>query len=182
MTSADWYTLFIGVIAAQRLIELGVSSRNTARARARGGLEAGAAHYPAMIALHVAFLASCVLEVRMLGRPWIPVLGVPMLALVACGMALRYWVVVSMHGRWTTRLVYVPGDPLVTNGPFRWLRHPNYAAVVAEVAAIPLVHSAWLTAIGFTLANGVILRRRIQIEDAFLNRLSNSPRSVHERR
>lgn len=172
MTTADWYTLLVGAIAVQRLVELRVSSRNLRRALARGAVEAGADHYPAMVGLHAAFLASCVLEVRMLARPWIPLLGVPMLAFVACAMALRYWVIGSLRGRWTTRVVYVPGDPLVTTGPFRWLRHPNYAGVVTEIAALPLVHSAWLTAAAFTAANAAVLARRVRVEESLLQQLA----------
>jgi methyltransferase len=91
-------------------------------------------------------------------------------------MALRYWAIASLGGRWTTRVVYVPGDPLVVTGPFRLVRHPNYAAVVAEVAAIPLVHTAWLTAVVFSVANAWLLRRRIGVEDALLDRLAGGRR------
>jgi methyltransferase len=129
-----------------------------------------------MVALHAAFLVSCVLEVWLLRRPWIAPLGMPMLGLVACGMALRYWAIASLGDRWTTRVVYVPGDPLVATGPFRLVRHPNYAAVVAEVAAIPLVHTAWLTAVLFSVANAWLLRRRIGVEDALLDRLARGRR------
>ncbi len=90
---------------------------------------------------------------------------------VLCGsMALRYWVVLTLGDRWTTRVVYVPGDALVAKGPFRWLRHPNYVAVAAEVAALPLVHGAWLTAIGYSAANALALRRRIEIENDTLRK------------
>ncbi len=159
-----------------------VSSRNVRRAFARGGIEAGASHYPAMVALHAAFLASSVTEVWLLRRPWIPSLGVAMIGIVAAAMALRYWVISVLDGRWTTRVVYVPGDPLVVSGPFRWFRHPNYAAVVAEIAAIPLVHSAWLTAVVFTLANASLLRRRIRVEEELLGRVAGRPEEgEHER-
>jgi methyltransferase len=124
------------------------------------------------VVVHGAFLVSCVLEVRLLPRPWIAPLGFSMLALVACAMAVRYWVIASLGGRWTTRVVYVAGDPLVEAGPFRWLRHPNYAAVVVEIAAIPLVHTAWLTATVFTVANALLLARRIRVEEALLDRLA----------
>jgi methyltransferase len=176
VTTADWYTLFVGGVAIQRLVELRVSSRNARRAFARGGVEAGEGHYPAMIVLHAVFLASCVLEVRLLGRPWLPALGWPMLAAAAGAMALRYWVIASLAGRWTTRVIYVPGDPLVVTGPFRWLRHPNYVAVVAEVAAIPLAHTAWLTAAGFTAGNVALLARRIRVEEGLLQRFADGHR------
>lgn len=170
-----WYTFFVAAIAIQRLLEVRVSSRNMRRALARGGIEAGAAHYPAMVALHAAFLGSCAIEVKWLERPWISALGLPMLGLVVGAMALRYWVIASLDGRWTTRVVYVPGDKLVTTGPFRWLRHPNYVAVVTEIAAIPLVHTAWLTAIVFTIANAAVLARRIGVEERLLQQLASPP-------
>jgi methyltransferase len=178
LTSVGWYALFVAVIVLERVAETIVSSRNVRRALARGGVEAGASHYPAMVALHAAFLASCVIEVWLLRRPWIPALGVPMIGVVATAMGLRYWVIFVLDGRWTTRVVYVPGDPLVAAGPFRWLRHPNYAAVVAEVAAIPLVHTAWLTAVLFTLANAWLLRWRIGVEEELLCRVAARPRGT----
>ncbi len=182
MTSVGWYSLFVAVIALERVAETIVSSHNVRRAFARGGVEAGASHYPAMVALHAALLASSLAEVWLLRRPWIPWLGVAMIGVVAAAMALRYWVIWVLDGRWTTRVVYVPGDPLVAAGPFRWVRHPNYAAVVAEVAAIPLVHGAWLTAVVFTLANAALLRRRIRVEEELLRRVAVRPEEgKHER-
>jgi methyltransferase len=172
VTSAAWYGLFVAAIAIERLAEVVYSGRNVRRAIARGGVEEGARHYPAMVALHAALLASSVAEVWLLQRPWIPLLGVPMLAVVGAAMALRYWVIASLDGRWTTRVVYVPGDALVTTGPFRWIRHPNYAAVAAEVGAIPLVHGAWLTAVAFSAGNACLLRRRIRVEEALIGRLA----------
>jgi methyltransferase len=162
------YTLLVGAFAIERLVELGISSRNVRRARARGAMEAGSEHYPAMVALHTALLAACPLEVWLLGRPWIAALGLPMLGLLAGAQALRYWVIHVLDGRWTTRVLFVAGDPLVTRGPFRWLRHPNYLAVAVEVAALPLVHTAWITAMAFSAANAVLLRMRIRAEEALL--------------
>ena len=99
-----------------------------------------------------------------------------MLALVAGAMALRYWAIATLGGRWTTRVVYVPGDTLVTTGPYRFLRHPNYVAVVTEIGAIPLVHTAWLTALVFTIANAALLARRIRVEEGLLQQLASRPR------
>jgi acyl carrier protein len=91
-----------------------------------------------------------------------------MLVLLGGASALRHWVIRALRGRWTTRVLFVPGDPLITDGPFRWLRHPNYLAVAVEMAALPLVHCAWLTALVFTGANAVLLRRRIRVEEALI--------------
>ncbi len=171
------YTALIGLVALERLAEVTLSTRNVRRARVRGALEAGAEHYRWMIAFHVSLLIACPLEVWALARPWVPALGVPMLALLAGANAVRIWVVATLGRRWTTRVVYVPGDPLVTRGPFRWMRHPNYLAVVVEVAALPLVHTAWVTAVAGSAVNAFVLRQRIMDEDGILRRLAGpSPR------
>jgi methyltransferase len=164
------FTALVALVGVERLAELALSRRNVRRALARGAVEEGRDQYPWMVALHASFLAAGPLEVWSLGRPCIASLAAPMLSLVAGAMALRYWVILTLHGRWTTRVVYVPGDPLVKDGPFRWLRHPNYLAVVVEIAALPLVHTAWLTCLGYSVANAFALRQRIGTEEAALRR------------
>jgi methyltransferase len=106
--------------------------------------------------------------VAALHRPFLPWLGWPMFAIVLLSQGLRWWCVASLGRRWNTLVIVLPGVPLVTRGPYRWLRHPNYVAVVAEGLALPLVHSAWLTALGFTLANALVLSVRIRVENAAL--------------
>ncbi len=163
------YGWIVAAVAGERLVELAISARNARRARARGAVEAGGSHYPAMVALHAAFLAACPLEVWRFDRPWIPALGVPMLGFVVAAQGLRYWVIHALEGRWTTRVLYVPGDPVVRTGPFRWVRHPNYAAVTIEMAALPLVHTAWITALVFSAASAWILwRLRIPAEERLI--------------
>lgn len=162
------FTALVGIVIAERLVELLVSRRNEAWARARGAVEAGAGHYPWMVVQHTAFLLACFLEVWLLHRPFVPVLGFSMVALLAGTMALRYWTVTTLGKRWTTRILCIPGLPPVTGGPFRFLRHPNYLAVIVEVAALPLVHSAWWTALVFSVANGFLLRTRIRAEERAL--------------
>ncbi|WP_155371657.1 isoprenylcysteine carboxyl methyltransferase family protein [Catellatospora vulcania] len=163
-----WYTLLIVAVAAERLVELVVSKRHAAWALANGGREYGRSHYPYMVALHTALLAGCLAEVWLLDRPFVPVLGWTMLALVAASQALRWWCVTTLGRRWNTLVIVVPGLPLVDRGPYRWLKHPNYLAVVVEGFALPLVHSAWLTALTFTLLNFALLAVRIRVEDAAL--------------
>lgn len=176
------YTAVVALIAAERLVELRISRRNLRAAKLRGALEAGAADYPWMVGLHATFLVACSLEVFVCGRPWIPWLGGSMAVVVAASMSMRYWVIASLAGRWTTRAVFVPGDRLVTSGPFRWMRHPNYAAVIAEMAALPLLHSAWLTAIVWSAANAMLLRRRIRAEEQLLARCAAVPwKGAHDR-
>ncbi|WP_239087025.1 isoprenylcysteine carboxyl methyltransferase family protein [Catellatospora methionotrophica] len=162
------YTLLIVAVAAERLVELVVSKRHAAWALASGGREFGRGHYPYMVALHTALLVGCLAEVWLLDRPFLPVLGWTMLALVAASQALRWWCVTTLGRRWNTLVIVVPGLPLVDRGPYRWLKHPNYLAVVVEGFALPLVHSAWLTALTFTLLNFVLLAVRIRVEDAAL--------------
>src|SRR6476659_6720018 len=147
---------------------MAVSQRNLAWAYARGGQEHGRGHYPAMVALHVALLIGCVVEVWAFDRPFLPVLGWTMVAVVLATQALRWWCISTLGRRWNTRIVVIPGLPLVDRGPYRWLRHPNYVAVVVEGIALPMVHTAWITAITFTAANAFLLRVRIRAEEAAL--------------
>jgi methyltransferase len=105
-----------------------------------------------------------------LHRPFIPWLGWPMLALVVLSQVLRWWCVGTLGHRWNTLVIVLPQAPLIRRGPYRWLHHPNYVAVVVEGVALPLVHTAWLTAASFTLANALLLSVRIRVENAALGR------------
>lgn len=163
------YLVLIAVVGLERLAELEVSRRNAAWSFARGGRETGRGHFPAMVALHVGLLGGCVAEVSLAHRPFVPALGAPMLVLVAASQALRWWCVATLGHRWNTRVIVVPGLPLVTAGPYRWLRHPNYLAVVVEGLALPLVHSAWVTATLFTVLNAPLLAVRLRVESAALS-------------
>jgi methyltransferase len=157
-------------VALERLGELVLSRRHERILRTRGAWEAGAGHYPLMVAVHVALLAAAPVEVLLLDRPFLPWLGWPMLGLVGATMALRYWVVATLGERWTTRVLVLPAAPLLGGGPFRFLRHPNYLAVALEVVALPLVHTAWLTALVCGVANLLVLALRIRVEDEALGR------------
>ncbi|NRQ33045.1 isoprenylcysteine carboxyl methyltransferase family protein [Nonomuraea sp. NN258] len=162
------YTVLIGLVVLERLAELVVARRNLAWARSAGGVEHGRGHYPWIVAAHVGLLAAAPAEVWLLHRPFVPALGWPMLALVLLAQGLRWWCIATLGRQWNTRIVVVPGIPLVHAGPYRWLRHPNYVAVVAEGVALPLVHTAWLTALAFTLVNAALLTIRIRAENAAL--------------
>jgi methyltransferase len=162
------YYLLILAIGIERLAELTVSMRNARWAFAHGGKEFGRSHYLVMVAVHAALLIGCVVEVWALHRPFIPWLGWPMLALVALSQLLRWWCVGTLGHRWNTMVIVMPQAPLIRRGPYRWLRHPNYVAVAVEGVALPLVHTAWLTAVGFTLANALLLSVRIRVENAAL--------------
>jgi methyltransferase len=163
-----WYTLVVLAVAAERVAELVVARRNAAWTLARSGVEHGRGHYPVMVALHTGLLASCLLEPVLADRPFIPALGRPMLALAVLAQALRWWCISTLGPYWNTRVIVVPGARLVGAGPYRLLRHPNYVAVVVEVAALPLVHTAWLSATVFTVANAVLLTVRIRCENTAL--------------
>jgi methyltransferase len=157
MVSVALYLALVGAVVVARLVELRVARRHLRWAREHGGVESGAGHYPVMVALHTALLLGCGIEVLLLDRPFLPWLGWPMLALLVAAHGLRWWCIRTLGPQWNTRVVVVPGMPLVTGGPYRWLRHPNYVAVVLEGVALPLVHTAWLTAALFTVLNLVLL-------------------------
>ncbi len=163
-----FYLLLVVAVGLERLAELVVSQRNLAWSRQRGAIESGAGHYPAMVLLHTGLLAGCLLEAELGHRPFLPALGWPMLAVVLLSQGLRWWCIATLGHQWNTRVVIVPGAGRVTGGPYRWLPHPNYVAVVAEGAALPLVHTAWLTALAFTVLNAWLLTVRIRTENRAL--------------
>jgi methyltransferase len=168
VTSLLLYTILVGLVGVERLAELVVAKRNAAWSFARGGVETGRRHYVAMVALHTGLLIGCVLEVWVARPPFVPALGWPMLALVLGSQALRWWCIATLGHRWNTRVIVVPGLPPIRRGPYRLLRHPNYVAVVVEGVALPLVHSAWITALAFSVLNAGLLTVRIRVEDAAL--------------
>lgn len=155
---------FIAFLIAQRLAELRLARRNTARALAAGAREHGAAHYPLIVALHASWLAS--IAVFGLGQPVQP----GWLALFLLLQGLRLWVLATLGDRWTTRIIVWPGRPLVRRGPYRWLAHPNYAVVVAEIAVAPMVLGLGWVAVVFSVLNAAVLAVRIRAENRALGR------------
>ncbi|MGN6445893.1 isoprenylcysteine carboxyl methyltransferase family protein [Amnibacterium sp.] len=161
--SAGWwaaYTAYLLLLAgtvAERLVELRLSARNARWALARGGRESGRGHFPPMVALHTALLAACAIEPLLAGRPFLAALAIPSAVLALAAQALRWWCIRTLGPRWNTRIVVVPGLPLVHRGPYRLLPHPNYVAVVLEGIVLPLVATAWVTAAAFTVLNAVLL-------------------------
>ncbi len=158
-----YYTL-LAVICCERVAELVVSQRHATASLRRGGVDYGRRHFPVMVALHVALLIGCFAEPLALHRTFIPALGWPMLVVVVAANALRWWCIATLGPRWTARVIVIPGMPLVRSGPYRWFAHPNYVAVVAEGAALPLVGSAWITACVFTVLNAALLTVRLRCE------------------
>jgi methyltransferase len=165
------FTVLVGLVALERLAELGVSTRNAAWSFEHGGVESGRGHYPVMVALHSGLLVAMLVEAWVRRPDVAPLLAWSMLALVLASQALRWWCIATLGRRWNTRVIIVPGLAPVASGPYRLLPHPNYVAVVVEGVALPLVHAAWLTALVFTLANAALLVVRIRVEDAALRTL-----------
>lgn len=179
------FLVLLGLVVVERLGELVLTRRNAARLKRRGGVEVGRGHFLPMAILHTALLIAAPLEIFWLDRPWIPWLSWLALATVVATMALRYWAILTLGDRWTARVFVVPGEPPVVGGPYRWLRHPNYLAVILEVAALPLVHGAWMTALVCSIANAFMLKTRIRVEEEaleeasdYLQRFADKPRFV----
>jgi methyltransferase len=162
-----YYALLI-VITLERGAELVVSQRHAVDTVRRGGVEHGRDHFPVMVALHTALLAGCWIEPLALHRAFVPALEWPMIVTVVGANVLRWWCIASLGTRWSARVIVLPGEPLVTSGPYRWFAHPNYVAVVVEGAALPLAGSAWITAGAFTVLNAVLLTVRLRCEIAAL--------------
>ena len=150
----------IAVLAAavivQRLAELRLANRNAQWARSQGAVEHGAAHYPAFVVLHTAWLAGWIVEGWLRG-PTLSAVWPVWLSLFAAAEALRYWAIASLGRRWNTRIFVLPGQPLVHRGPYRFVRHPNYIAVATELIAVPLIFDAWMTALVASIVNAVLL-------------------------
>ena len=158
-----WAQAVALLVAAQRLGELLYARRNESRLRSRGAVESGASHYPLFILLHGAWLLAVFLLIPADHVPSWPLLVVFLLL-----QAARVWVVATLGSYWTTRVLSLPGAPLVRRGPYRWVRHPNYLIVTAEIAVLPLAFGAWWIAIAFSLANALLLYHRIGVEERAL--------------
>lgn len=159
----NWAYLIVGLVALQRLIEVFYAERNTRALLARGAVEIGRAHYPLIVALHGAWLVAVVAFLpRPLAIHW------SLLAVFVLLQAFRIWVLMTLGPYWTTRIITLEGAPLVRRGPYRFLRHPNYAVVAGEIAILPLALGEIGVAIVFSLANAIILFWRIRQEDAAL--------------
>ncbi len=165
VTAGDMGPALVAAVALERVAELLVSRRNERRLRAAGAVEAGRGHYPARVAFHAALLVACVAEPIARPEPWPAAVAIPAAGLVLAGQGLRWWAVRALGGRWSTRVLVLPGAPPVRSGPYRWLRHPNYLAVIVEVAALPLACGAWRTAIAAGVVNAAVLAVRIRAEE-----------------
>ena len=162
------YLFFLALVALERGAEIWVSRRNARIALRRSGVEVASGHFPAIALLHALFLPACAAEVLLLRRPFPGALGWMALAAALSAQALRWWAIASLGWRWNVRVIVVPGAAPVRRGPYRWVRHPNYIAVALEMAAIPLVHGAWISALVFSALNALVLRVRIRAEERAL--------------
>jgi methyltransferase len=158
--------LVLALVTLQRLGELALARRNTARLRDAGAVEVGVKHYPLVVGLHAAWLAG----LWLLAPPIAP--SLPWLAVFVILQAVRVWVLASLGRRWTTRILVLPGAPLVRGGPYRFLAHPNYAVVVAEIAVLPIAFGLYGYALVFSLLNAAVLAIRIKAENDALARFA----------
>ena len=165
--------LAVSVVALQRLLELVLARANERKARALGAVERGQGHYPFVVALHVLWLVSTLVE-GLLRGPDFPAYWLVPLALFLLVQPLRYWAILSLGENWNTRILVVPGANLVRRGPYRYLSHPNYVVVVVEILAFPLIFGAWITALVFTVLNAAVLSLRIREENRALAELTNT--------
>jgi methyltransferase len=161
--------LLLGFVTLQRLAELGLARHNTRRLLATGGVEFGQSHYKFLVGLHAMWLGGLWLLAS--SRPLDPLL----LALFALLQLGRAWVLLTLGGRWTTRVIVVPGEVMVAHGPYRWLRHPNYLIVAAEMAVVPLALGLAVYAAAFSVLNAALLFERIRIETTALGLAKGTP-------
>jgi methyltransferase len=153
----------VTLVALQRLGELTYAARNTRNLKRRGGVEHGGAHYPLLVALHAAWLIAIVVVVPAdTAINWLP------LGLFIMLQGVRLWIILTLGGYWTTRIISLPGASLIRHGPYRFARHPNYVVVTGEIALLPLVFGAWQIAILFSILNLAILAHRRRVEDEAL--------------
>lgn len=161
--------VILALVTLQRLGELALSRRNTARLLAQGAREHAPGHYPLLVAVHVLWLAALwwLAPDRRIDGFW--------LAMFVLLEIARIWVLATLGRRWTTRIIVLPDAPLVRGGPYRLLKHPNYWVVIGEIAVLPLVFGLWEVALVFSLLNAAVLAIRIRAENRALAHRAASP-------
>jgi methyltransferase len=162
-------SVILSLVTLQRLGELVLAHTNTKNLKARGAIEVGSAHYPLIVAVHAAWLIT----LWILGRD--QAVNLPALAVFVVLQGLRVWIIATLGSRWTTRIIVLPGEPLIASGPYRYLAHPNYAVVAAEIAILPLALHLPIAALVFTLLNAVVLFIRIRAESRVLGEAASWP-------
>lgn len=167
--------IFAGVLVIvimQRLVELFIAKRNEKWMKSQGAFEAGASHYPYMVAMHVLFFISLIMEVIVLDRDLSPIWPL-FLAIFLLAQVLRVWCLSSLGKYWNTKIIVLPNAKVVRKGPYKWIRHPNYVIVATELIVLPLLFSAYFTAILFTLLNIWMMSVRIPAEEQALKKVTN---------
>ncbi len=162
------YLVLLALVGLGRLIELRISRRHQRRLAARGVAKKAEPHFRWMVLLHAGVLVGAGTEVLALRRPFLPVLAGVMAGLFVLANVLRWWVMRAMGEHWNVQVMASTRLGVVTRGPFRWIRHPNYLAVFVELITLPLIHTAWLTALVGGLLNCWVLRRRLEVEEPAL--------------
>lgn len=162
------FLLLLAVVAALRLVELRISRRHQLRLVANGAAKVLEPRFRWMVMLHTAVLLGAALEVLLLKRPFFPVLAAVMFAIFIAANALRWWVIRTLGDHWNVQVMDSTRLGVVTSGPFQFVRHPNYAAVFTEMLALPLIHTAWITALAGSLAHLAVLGQRLSTEERVL--------------
>jgi methyltransferase len=162
------YALLLAAVGIGRLIELRLSRSHQRALATRGIATAAEPHFRWMVLLHAGMLASSGIEVGLAKRPWVPALAIPMALILVGANLLRWWVIRTMGEHWNVRVMDSVHLGVVCEGPFRWIRHPNYVAVFLELEAIPLLHSAWVTALVGGFLHSWVLARRLALEEPIL--------------
>ena len=166
------FPIVISIVILQRLIELFIAKRNEKWMRSQGAFEAGAAHYPVMVSMHIVFFISLLAEVFLFERALSP-LWIIFLVIFIIAQAARIWCLTSLGKFWNTKIIILPGATVVQKGPYKWVRHPNYIIVATELLVLPLLFSAYLTAIVFSLLNVWMSSVRIPAEEKALKEATN---------
>ncbi|KHF38126.1 isoprenylcysteine carboxyl methyltransferase family protein [Halalkalibacter okhensis] len=164
--------VFILLIVVQRVVEVIIANRNARWMKRQGGYEVGKEHYKQIVALHILFFVSLIIEVSVIDRTFVFWSVVPLIVFLLAQMG-RVWALSSLGRFWNTRIIVLPGAKVVAKGPYQYLRHPNYVIVVTEIACLPLIFQAYWTAIVFTIINAIVLSARIKMEEAALEEATN---------
>jgi methyltransferase len=167
------FLALLAAVAVMRVIELTISRRHQRLLESRGARRAHDPYFHWLVLLHTAILTGAALEVGLLNRPFIPMLAAPMVAMFVGCNAVRWWVIRTLGNHWNVQVIDSLSLGVVTTGPFRLVRHPNYTAVFLELLALPLIHTAWLTAVAGAAAHVWLLSRRVHIEERVLLRNAN---------
>ena len=164
----EWYVLIVLLVSLERIFELYLSKKNELYLKSKGAVEHGQSHFWFMKIMHTLFLVSCLAEAFTKSTGPSLIQFYAFTGLVCLTQLLRYWVITTLGQRWTINVVVLPSAPLITSGPFKWFRHPNYLAVIIEIIALPMIFNGYITAILFSTLNAALLFVRIRVEERAL--------------